>query len=392
MTLLIVYCCVAIIFSFICSILESVFLSTSQSFVESYEKNHPKVGGYLRYLKSNVEEAEGAILVLNTFAVTACSTGFGIEITRLYGEEWQFIASTIFAIAMIYITEIFPKTLGTTYWRAFAPSVAVCVRYLLKITFPFVVLAKGITHFLTRGAKVAISRGEILAASEIGNKGGSLGAKETNIVKNLLTLKNYQAVDILTPRSVVFSLKSDEKIKDAIKHKRITHHSFVPVLGESVDSIVGVVDSKEILALSLQGEDDKEVGEFAKPANIVPHNISVLKLLHLFTNNDSTKQNTKDSYKSDDEANTKLFVVLDRYEQFMGIVTFEDVLETLLGDEIVDEFDEARDMQELAKRQNLIKEKHKKQRAQEKDEKSKKEAKKIKEIKISQKKWWNIWG
>lgn len=378
MTLLIVYCCVAIVFSFICSILESVFLSTAPSFVESYEKHHPKVGGYMRYLKSNIEEAEGAILVLNTFAVTACSTGFGIEVTEIYGEEWQFIASGIFAIAMIYITEIFPKTLGTTYWRAFAPSVAICVRYLLKITFPLVVVAKGITHFLTRGAKVAISRGEILVASEIGNKGGSLGAKETNIVKNLLTLKNYQAIDILTPRSVVFTLKNDDKIKDAIKHKRMSHHSFVPVQGEDIDSIVGVVDSKEILALHLQGESDKEISTLIKPVDIVPYNISVLKLLHLFTNKDNVKSNKEMS---------RFFIVLDRYEQFMGIVTFEDVLETLLGDEIVDEFDEAKDMQEFAKRQKLIKERSKK------GKKHNKHTQIMQEIKPKEsQKWWQIWG
>ncbi len=358
MTLLIIYCCVAIIFSFICSILESVFLSTTPSFVDSYEKTHPKVGSYMRYLKSNIEESEGAILVLNTFAVTACSTGFGIEVTEIYGEEWQFIASTIFAIAMIYITEIFPKTLGNTYWRAFAPSVAICVRYLLKITFPFVVLAKGITHFLTHGAKIPTTRAEILAASEMGNKGGSLGAKETHIVKNLLTLKNYQAIDILTPRSVVFTLKSDETIKDAANHKRITHHSYVPVVqGDSIDAILGVVDSKEILALSLQGDGDKMVEEFTKPVDIVPYNISVLKLLHLFVSQNDDKK-SKDSYKQ--EQISRLFIVLDRYEQFMGIVTFEDVLETLIGDEIVDEFDEAKDMQELAKKQNLIKERTKK--------------------------------
>lgn len=332
MFLLLVYCIVAIVFSTFCSILESVFLSTTPSFVESYAKKNPKIGGYLRHLKANVDDAEGAILVLNTFAVTAMATGFGIEINELYGEQWQFIGSIIFAIAMIYITEILPKTIGATYWQTLAPSVAVCIHYLLKVAFPFVYVAKIIIRFISFGSSGEISREEVLAASKMGKKGGSLDEREMKVIKNLLTLKNYQAADILTPRTVVFAYKYNDKLEDIIK-TNISKFSCIPVYAENTENIIGVVYSSELLENALnEQKQSKILADFIHPVYVVPDNISVLSLLHIIM---SKKE--------------QFFVVQDRYGQFFGIVTFEDVIETLLGEEIVDEFDEAVDMQKLVK-------------------------------------------
>lgn len=329
MTLLVIYCVVAISCSFLCSILESTFLSTTPSFVESYAKKHPKIGSYLRYQKSHIDDTEGAILVLNTFTVTGSATGFGIEINSLYGEEYQFAASTAFAVALIYLTEIFPKTIGATYWQSLVPFTTVFIHYLLKIAFPFVWVAKIIIKFISFGQKGKITREEVLAASEIGKKGGSLNDKEMKLVQNLLMLKNYQATDILTPRSVVFSLKYDDKIKDIAKSKHIFTFSRAPVFAE--DTIIGIVDTAEILTEALRNKP-RELADFIRPVFVVPYNLSVLNLLRLFM-----------------QKNERFFVVQDRYGQFFGIVTFEDVIETLLGEEIVDEFDEVSDMQKLAK-------------------------------------------
>lgn len=331
MILLVTYCVIAIVFSFLCSILESVFLSTTPSFVESYVKKNPKIGGYLKHLKANVDDTEGAILVLNTFAVTATATGFGIEISAFYGEQWQFIGSTLFAVALIYLTEIFPKTLGATYWQHLAPFVAVFIHYLQKITFPFVWVAKIIIHFVSFGSKSKISREEVLAASEIGKRGGSLDEKEMKLVQNLLMLKNYQASDILTPRSVVYALSLNDDIKQVARSKHIYSFSRVPVYAENKDSIVGIVLSSDILAEALQSKP-RALSEFVRPVFVVPYNLSVLNLLRLFM-----------------QKNERFFIVQDRFGQFFGIVTFEDVIETLLGEEIVDEFDEFADMQKLAK-------------------------------------------
>lgn len=329
---LIFYCSFAIIFSFICSILESVFLSTTHSFVESYEKTHKKVGGYLRHLKNNVEDAEGAILVLNTFAVTACSTGFGIEVAKLYGAEWQFFASIIFAIALIYITEIFPKTLGATYWKALAPSMAVCVHYLLFITYPLVLVAKLLMRLISPTHKDSISREEILAAGEIGKDGGSLHGKEKRLMENVLMLKNIEVEEILTPRTVVFGLKYSDKIKDVASQKGLMNYSCALVYGENTDSVQGIVATQDILALMVEGKGEVQISEITKSVYAVPYNLSALKVLNLFL-----------------IRKERFFIVLDRFEQFLGIVTYEDSIESLLGEEIVDEFDEVADMQAVVK-------------------------------------------
>ncbi|TQR53172.1 CNNM domain-containing protein [Campylobacter troglodytis] len=331
MVLLITYCLVAIVLSTFCSILESVFLSTTPSFVESYAKKHPRVGGYLKHLKENIEDAEGAILVLNTFAVTAMSTGFGVQVNELYGDEWQFVASALFAIAMIYITEILPKTIGAVYWQALAPSVAVCIHYLLKLTFPLVWVAKIIIHLLSVNSQDKISREEILAASDLGKKGGNINEKELRIIQNLLMLKKYQASDILTPRAVVKAYRYNDKIEDILKKEDLSNFKRVPVYAENTETVVGVVYTNDLLEQAIK-DPSKELIHFIHPVYVVPDNISVLTLLQLAM-----------------VRKERFFVVQDRYGQFFGVLSFEDLTETLLGEEIVDEFDEAEDMQKFAR-------------------------------------------
>lgn len=335
MTLLVIYCLVAIVFTFCCSIMESVFLSITPSFVASFEKKNPKIGGYLKNLKNNVDDAEGAILVLNTFATTAAATGVGIQVASLYGLDYQALGAAILTIVLIYFSEILPKTIGATYWKTLAPYVTLSIHYLLKIVFPFVVIAKLITHFVKTSSSAFIDRDEILAASQIGQKSGSISVREEHIIENLLKLKNYQAIDILTPRSVVVSLCYSDTIQKALEKKDIHNYSRIPVYGESVDSVIGIVYTQDILESGLQ-EDSSEsqqrtIGDFVRPVYIVPFNLSVLKLLNLFI---AQKE--------------QLFVVQDRYGQFYGVVTREDAIETLLGKEILDEFDKAADMQKVA--------------------------------------------
>lgn len=333
MGLLILYCTIAIVVCFVCSIMESVFLSITPSYVTSYEKKNPKIGGYLRYLKNNVDDAEGAILVLNTFGVTATSTGVGIEVARIYGLEWETFGAALLTIVLIYVCEIFPKTLGTTYWRSFAPIVTLAIHYLLKITFPFVWIARFITRFVKpKVDSNPISREEILAASQIGHKGGSISAREENIIENLLELKKYQVIDILTPRSVVFALSHDMEIGEVLKLEEIYHHALIPIYEESLDNIIGIVYAQDILEEGIKKEKEKKVYELISPVHTIALDVSVLQLLNLFT-----------------RKKVRLFVVQDTYGQFVGVVTLEDVIETLLGEEIIDEFDMAADMQKFAR-------------------------------------------
>ena len=164
------------------------------------------------------------------------------------------------------------------------------------------------------------------------------------MVGNLLALQNMQVADILTPRKVVFALRSNDTLQKVINEKYITPYSYIPVFEEDSEFIVGIVSAQKILTIALEGGHKRLVSEFVESVDIVPDDLSVTKLLNLFM----VKRG-------------RMFVVQDRYEQFFGIVTFEDVIEALLGEEIVDEFDVAKDMQELAK-ERQIRKKHQTQK------------------------------
>ncbi len=314
--------------------MESVFLSITPSFVASFEKQNPKVGGYLKRLKDNVDDAEGAILVLNTFATTAAATGVGIQVASLYGLDYQAFGAAILTIVLIYFSEILPKTIGATYWKNLAPYVTLSIHYLLKVVFPFVLIAKLITRFVKTSSSLFIGRDEILAASQIGHQSGSISMREEYIIENLLKLKNYQAIDILTPRSVVVSLCYSDTIEKALSISDIHNYSRIPVYGENVDSVIGIVYTQDILEAGLNAQDKpnpQTIGDLMRPVYVVSFSLSVLNLLNLFI---AQKE--------------QLFVVQDRYGQFYGVVTREDAIETLLGKEILDEFDKAADMQQVA--------------------------------------------
>lgn len=334
MILLVIYCLIAIVFTFFCSIMESVFLSITPSFVASFEKQNPKIGGYLKHLKDNVDDAEGAILVLNTFATTAAATGVGIQVASLYGLDYQALGAALLTIVLIYFSEILPKTIGATYWKNLAPYVTLSIHYLLKVVFPFVLIAKLITRFVKTSSSLFIGRDEILAASQIGHQSGSISMREEYIIENLLKLKNYQAIDILTPRSVVVSLCYSDTIEKALSISDIHNYSRIPVYGENVDSVIGIVYTQDILEAGLNAQDKpnpQTIGDLMRPVYVVSFSLSVLNLLNLFI---AQKE--------------QLFVVQDRYGQFYGVVTREDAIETLLGKEILDEFDKAADMQQVA--------------------------------------------
>lgn len=314
--------------------MESVFLSITPSFVASFEKQNPKVGGYLKHLKDNVDDAEGAILVLNTFATTAAATGVGIQVASLYGLDYQAFGAAILTIVLIYFSEILPKTIGATYWKNLAPYVTLSIHYLLKVVFPFVLIAKLITRFVKTSSSLFIGRDEILAASQIGHQSGSISMREEYIIENLLKLKNYQAIDILTPRSVVVSLCYSDTIEKALSISDIHNYSRIPVYGENVDSVIGIVYTQDILEAGLNAQEKpnpQTIGDLMRPVYVVSFSLSVLNLLNLFI---AQKE--------------QLFVVQDRYGQFYGVVTREDAIETLLGKEILDEFDKAADMQQVA--------------------------------------------
>lgn len=338
MGLLLFYLFIALFISFLCSILEAVLLSITPSFIGSLPEDSVH-RNRLTTLKSKLNDAISSILILNTIAHTMGAAGVGAEAVKLYGAEWQSLIAIILTLLILYISEIIPKTIGASYWRELAKPSSTIIAFLMKALLPLLWISRQITKRIQKNNMHGPTRAEISAMAEIGEQSGILEEKEEMLIQNLLQLKQVRVKDILTPRSVVFCLNAEESIESALKEKDIFTYSRIPLYEESNENIVGMVFSRKILrSTSLDEEDHKPLKTIMKKAHRVSENLPVFYLMDKFI-----------------KRKEHLFVVHDNYEQYVGIVTLEDAIETLLGVEIVDEADEVTDMQQLAKDKSAYK-------------------------------------
>ncbi|MDD2399596.1 MAG: hemolysin family protein [Sulfurovum sp.] len=334
MTLLLTYLFVALTISFVCSVLEAVLLSSTNSYIQTLPKTNEKAITKLKNLKSNIDKPIASILILNTFAHTMGAAGVGAQAQLLFGAEWQAAIAFVLTLLILYASEIIPKTIGALYWKSLLIPSAYLISFMIKVTYPLVWFSSIITTFISRGKNknTNFSRDEIMAVVAIGEKEGSLMSKESYLIENLLKLKHIKAKDIMTPRSVVFALPSNTTVGEALNEDRLYIHSRIPIFDESIDHIVGVVFNQTILEESIEDHDDKLLETIAIPVHKVSENVPVFALIDIFI-----------------KKKTHLFIVHDNYGQTSGVVTLEDAIEALLGVEIVDEMDEVEDMQAFAK-------------------------------------------
>jgi CBS domain containing-hemolysin-like protein len=338
MTLLLTYLFIALLVSFICSVLEAVLLSSTSSYIESLsKKDNSDAVEMLRGLKSNIDKPISSILILNTFAHTMGAAGVGAQAQILFGQEMETVIAVLLTLAILYFSEIIPKTIGAVYWKKLLIPSAYVINFLIKITYPLVWISMLITKSISKG-KVKdsnFSRDEIMAAVTMGEREGSILSKESALIENLFKLKNIKTKDIMTPRSVVFAFKSDVTVEDAIEDDKMYIHSRIPIYDETIDDIVGIVFNQSILEESVEERDNTILKDITVPVHKISENVPVSSLIDQFVNR-----------------KTHLFIVQDNYGQTSGVVTLEDAIETLLGVEIVDEMDEVEDMQAFAKDKN----------------------------------------
>ncbi|HHO42235.1 MAG TPA: HlyC/CorC family transporter [Epsilonproteobacteria bacterium] len=335
MTLLFIYLFLALFVSFVCSILEAVLLSSTNSYIESLSKTQsPKAVERLKRFKLDIDEPIASILILNTFAHTMGAAGVGAQAQILFGTQWQALIAFVLTLLILYVSEIIPKTIGALYWKQLLLPASFVISFFIKITYPLVWLSGFITDFISKGKKTDtnFSRDEIMTIVAMGKKDGSILSKESTLIENLLKLKNIKSKEIMTPRSVVFALSVDTTVEEALGDDRMYVHSRIPVYNESIDDIVGIVLSQSILEESVEERGDTKIGDIAIEVHRISENLPVSALIDLFVKRKS-----------------HLFIVHDSYGQTSGVVTFEDVFEALLGVEIVDEMDEVVDMQAFAK-------------------------------------------
>ncbi|MGJ0358946.1 CNNM domain-containing protein [Aliarcobacter cryaerophilus] len=336
MTLLVIYLLLTLILSFMCSLLEATLLSSTSSYIESLDKKgySPKTVDLAKDVKQNIDKSISSILTLNTFANTMGAAGVGAQAAIIFGSNWQAVIAFILTLMVLFISEIFPKTLGAIYWRKFIVPAVYIISFMVKITYPFIFLATFITNTLQKGRKneVNFSKDEIITIVNMSEKEGVLQAKESILIKNLFKLKNIKAKDIMTPRTVVFALDFKTSVKEALLNDNLYVYSRIPVYNESIDDIVGVVFKQTILEKRVKKKKSTLLKDIMVPIHKVPENLSVSVLFDLFI-----------------RMKMHLFLVQDEYGQTSGVVTLEDTLETMLGIEIVDEMDQVTDMQEFAK-------------------------------------------
>ena len=334
MDLLILYFVLAVGISFICSVLEAVLLSVNMSYISLLEKEKPKVGKLLRLQKVEISKSIASILILNTIAHTLGAAAVGAQAAILFGNDAVVIISMVMTFAILFLSEIIPKTIGALYWKQLAPAAAYTIRIFIFITYPIILTTLAVTDRISKGKEGANSftKEELLESMLISEDEGVIDEKESDVIENILNLDNIKVGEVLTPRSVVFALDENMTIKEIVETQNdIFNFSRIPVCNGSIDDVTGIVLTKKIFQQALK-DDSVNVGSIKNEIFAINENIPVSKALDLFI--------TKKDH---------MFLVMDNYDQTEGILTLEDCVETILGVEIMDESDATEDMRELAK-------------------------------------------
>jgi CBS domain containing-hemolysin-like protein len=332
MTLLLLYLFTALITSFVCSIAEAVLLSTPISYLKTRIKNNDKNAETFLEFKQDIDKPLSAILSLNTVAHTVGAAGVGAQAIIVFGDGYFGIVSAVLTILILVLTEIIPKTIGANYSRELMGISAKVIKIMLFITYPLVLLSAVLTKILARKDKeLTTSREEISVLASIGTSEGIFADKENKIIQNLIKLKSIKITEIMTPRIVVVVANEEMTLQEFLKNKDFLHFSRIPIYEGNRDNITGYVFREYVFEKLAEDQFDLKLKDIKR--KIITFNGSVT----LF--NAWEEMLTKKEHIS---------VVSDEYGGMDGIATLEDIIETLLGFEIVDEKDRVDDMQKFA--------------------------------------------
>lgn len=335
MTLLIFYLLLALGFSFLCSILEASLLSLPPTFVKNAEKQGTKTGLMLAQLKTDIDRPLAAILSLNTIAHTVGAAGVGAQAAALFGRAYFGLISAILTLLILFLSEIIPKTLGAIYAKQLATFTAYSCRVIIVGLYPLVWISEKFTKSLQpeNGGEGQVSRDEVVAMAQLGLSEGVIAENESKIIRNLIRFHHVQVDDIMTPRTVVGVLPETLNCGEAIKEKKVLQFSRIPVYAGDPEHITGYVLKQQILEQVAFDKHDTPLLEIKRPIRLVNETDSLSSLFNdLFSHKE------------------QIALVVDNYGGVSGVVTHEDLIETLLGFEIMDEFDQTEDMRELARK------------------------------------------
>ncbi|WP_018691694.1 CNNM domain-containing protein [Algicola sagamiensis] len=334
MILLITYVLVALGFSFLCSIAEAVLLSITNAHVALLEREEKKSGFLLRQLKDEVNKPLAAILTLNTIAHTMGAAGAGAQAAVVFGSASIGIFSAILTFLILVFSEIIPKTVGAHYWRELAPATAYGLHYLIYLLYPFVKLSEFLTRGLTSEPTLSgFSREEFAVMAELSAQEGQLGKHESQILKNLMLFRDTPIKSAMTPRTVLFSLSETLRVEEFFHKYDDMRFSRIPIYEDDPVNVTGFVLRSDLLLAQARGNTDNILKNYARS---IPSLLATMKLSQAF--NEFLRMRAH------------IILVVNEHGSAQGVLTFEDLIETLLGLEIVDESDKDIDMQKLARR------------------------------------------
>ena len=337
--LLIIFFLLAIVISFLCSLLEAVLLSITPSYAQVKLQEGGKIGRQLKSFKSNIDRPLAAILTLNTVAHTVGAIGVGNQSASIWVDSNPMITNvivpTIMILGILILSEIIPKTLGANHWQKLVPFTVNTLAIIIFLLYPLVWISQIITRSLNKDKSQSVfSRSEFLALAKIGVNEGVVEKQDSEIIANLLRLEKVRTKDIMTPRMVVSLASEDQTIKGFYKNAGELPFSRIPLFeGKVKEHISGYFLKAELMENLLQGNGDKQLDAIKRDISAVHESLPISDLFNRFLEN-----------------REHIALVVDEYGGMAGIVTMEDVMETLLGMEITDESDSTVDMQALARK------------------------------------------
>lgn len=333
MELILLYLSIALAVSFLCSILEAVLLSAPVSFIAMKEREGAKYAPLLMRQKQDIDKPISAILSLNTIAHTIGAAGVGAEAVKVFGEAYFGVISAVLTILILVLSEIIPKTVGACYWRQLAMPAAPVIRVMIVVCYPLVLLSELITRMVSSGKQpLSVSREEVSAMVSVGTQEGVFQAREDKIIQNLIRLGTIRVREIMTPRTVAVTAPEHLTLSEFYNDRLFRIYSRIPVYADNPDFITGCVLKQTVLEELAEDQFDVQLADIRRP-------------ILSFSSGTSVAGVWEEMLKRKEH----IAQIHDEYGCFQGIVTMEDVIETLLGLEIVDEKDTVADMQDFAR-------------------------------------------
>ena len=344
MGLLLLFFFVSICFSFLCSIWEAVILSVTPSYVNRKVQDGSPIGETLQAYKKDIDRPLSAVLTLNTIAHTVGAIGVGAQAGEVYGSNsidlgfasltYESIIASVMTLAILILSEIIPKTIGANMWRQLAPFTVKSLRILLFVLWPFVWLSQRITKTLKKDKdRSVLSRADFAAMTVVGEESGALDQSESAIIQNLLRLEKLTVRDIMTPRTVLLMADEQQTTRQYFDQHHPIPVSRIPVYNESPHMVTGMILKDDLLLELAEDHDEKKLTEIRRPIIFVKDSDPLPTLLDTLV-----------------VKREHIAMVADDFGSIVGIVSMEDLFETILGLEIMDESDAVEDMQRLARK------------------------------------------